>query len=113
MSPVRLLLQGRQPITALDIDYRDFLLDREAARCTPKIMTHYTHAAGNFVAWLEAQAINGLLEITGHHTRAYFVDLQRRGLKETTQHAHGRGIKTCLNWLVNEGELEVSPCPRS
>jgi len=50
MSPVRLLLQGRQPITALDIDYRDFLLDREAARCTPKIMTHYRYTVGGFVA---------------------------------------------------------------
>ncbi len=50
MSPVGLLLQGRQPVTALDIEYRGFLLDREAARCTPKIMTHYRYTLGGFVA---------------------------------------------------------------
>lgn len=50
MSPVRLLLQGRQPVTALDIDYRGFLLDREAAPCAPKIMPHYRYTVGGFVA---------------------------------------------------------------
>lgn len=35
--------------------------------------------------------------------------MQRRGLKDTTQHAHARGIKTWLNWLVHEGALDVSP----
>ncbi len=39
----------------------------------------------------------------------YLVSLQRRNLKDTTQHAHARGIKTWLNWLVDEGDLDVSP----
>jgi site-specific recombinase XerD len=109
MSTVRLLLHEQQPLTALDIHYRGFLLDREAARCTPKTMTHYKYTVGNFVSWLQKQGIKSPEEITAHHIRAYLVGLQRQGLKDTTQHAHARGIKTWLNWLVDEEVLEVSP----
>jgi len=50
--------------------------------------------------------------ITAHLIRAYLVSLQRRGLKDTTQHIHARGIRAWLNWLVLEGELEASPMRR-
>jgi len=48
-------------------------------------------------------------EITAHHIRAYSLSLQRRDLKDTTQHAHARGIQAWLNWLVREGDLDESP----
>ncbi|NIN66189.1 MAG: tyrosine-type recombinase/integrase [Anaerolineae bacterium] len=64
---------------------------------------------GIFVAWLQDKGINSPSDITAHQTRAYLVGLQRRGLKDATQHAHARGIKTWLRWLVNEGELAGSP----
>lgn len=41
--------------------------------------------------------------------RAYLISLQERGLKDTTQHAHARGIKTWLTWLVEEGHMDESP----
>lgn len=52
-------------------------------------MTHYMHTLGTFVGWLEQQGINSSEEISAHHIKAYLVELQRRGLKDTTQHALG------------------------
>jgi len=112
MSPLRLTLQESQPLTPLDLHYEAFLLDREAARCTPKTLTHYAYTVGSFVGWLPQHDINCPSGITAHHIRAYLVDLQRRGLRDTTQHAHARGIKTWLRWLVDEGELEDTPMRR-
>jgi len=112
MSPLRLTLHESQPLTPLDLHYEAFLLDREAARCTPKSLTHYTYTLGSFVGWLQQHDIYRPSDTTAHHIRAYLVDLQRRGLKGTTQHAHARGIKTWLRWLVDEGELGDSPMLR-
>ncbi|NLS76957.1 MAG: site-specific integrase [Chloroflexi bacterium] len=86
-----------------------FLLDREASRCTPKTLEHYQYTVGTFVGWLTQQGIPDVAQITPHLLRAYLVGLQRRGLKDTTQHAHARGIKAWLNWLVEEGDLAQSP----
>ena len=112
MSPLRLTLHDSEPFAPLDLHCEAFLLDRDAARCMPKTMTHYTYTLGIFVGWLQQQAVNSPQELTAHHIRAYLVELQRRGLKDTTQHAHARGIKTWLRWLVDEGELEDSPMRR-
>jgi len=51
-------------------------------------------------------------EITPGHIRAYLVGLQHRGLKDTTQHAHARGIKTWLRWLEAEGDIPDNPMRR-
>jgi site-specific recombinase XerD len=112
MSLVRLTLHESQSLTPLDLHYESFLLDRQAQRCTPKTLTHYTYTLGTFVGSLQQHGISVPTEITSHHIRAYLVELQRRGLKDTTQHAHARGIKTWLRWLVNEGELHESPMVR-
>jgi site-specific recombinase XerD len=86
-----------------------FLLDRQAARCPPKTLEHYEYTCGGFVKWLGVQGILDVGQITAHHIRAYLVSLQQRGLKDTTQYAHARGIKAWLNWLVREGDLDESP----
>lgn len=100
---------GRSPLRAsLDA----FVLSREAMRCTPKTLEHYRYTAGGFVAYLESQGLRDVGAITPGHIRAYLVGLQRRGAKDTTQHAHARGIKTWLRWLVAEGDLAESPMER-
>lgn len=50
--------------------------------------------------------------IAADHIRRFLVGLQDRGLKDTTQHAHARGIKPWFRWLVREGDLEDSPLER-
>ena len=89
-----------------------YLLAQEAARCTEKTMEHYRYTLGSFITWLHAQDVAGVAGITAHHIRTYLVSLQKRGLKDTTQHAHARGIRAWCNWLLAEGDLERSPMQR-
>jgi integrase/recombinase XerC len=89
-----------------------FLLSRQAARCTPKTLEHYTYTCGNFASFLQERAVTTPEAITPNHIRQYLVALQRQGLKDTTQHAHARGIKTWLRWLVREGDLAENPMLR-
>ena len=95
--------------TPLAAAYMSFLLAKEAQRCTEKTLEHYQYTVGGFVAWLGAQAVPSVTAITPTHIRTYIVALQRRGVKDTTQHAHARGIKCWLRWLVREGDLDHSP----
>ena len=112
MGLVRLTLQEPQRLTPLYVNHEAFLLDREAARCTPKTLSHYKYTLSSFLSWLRERGLQSPQEITPRHIREYLVGLQHRGLKDTTQHAHARGIKTWLRWLVDEGELEDSPMRR-
>ena len=98
--------------TGLDFALEGFMLSREAMRCTPKTLEHYQYTLGSFTKYLADQGVDDVAEITAHLIRAYLVGLQRRGLKDTTQHIHARGIRAWLNWLVLEGELETSPMKR-
>ena len=50
--------------------------------------------------------------IAPYHVRTHLVALQRRGLKDTTQHAHARGLRAWCNRLAAEGDLEHSPMQR-
>lgn len=107
----------RPPVvrTGLDFSLEGFMLSREAMRCTPKTLEHYEYTLGGFTKDLAQQGVRDVRDvrdITAHHIRAYLVGLQRRGLKDTTQHIHARGIRAWLNWLVVEGELQISPTRR-
>jgi len=78
VSPLRLTLHDSEPFAALDLHCEAFLLDRDAARCMPKTMTHFTYTLGTFVGWLQQQAVNSPEEITAHHINAYLVQPQHR-----------------------------------
>ena len=86
----------------------EFMLSRQASRCRPRTLEHYVYTVGSFVDWLEQGGVDCVNEIDPHRIRAYLIALQARGLKDTTQHAHARGIKAWLNWLVAEGDLQTS-----
>jgi integrase/recombinase XerC len=86
-----------------------FLLDREAARCSKRTLEFYEYVLASFSTYLETEGIGMVQDITAHDIRSYLVGLQRRGLKDTTQHGHARGIKAWFNWLLKEEVLEVSP----
>jgi len=89
--------------------YEGFLLDRRARRCTDKTMQHYEYTTGGFVAWLADHSVTDVASITSTHIRTYLVSFQDRGLKDTTVHAHARGIKAFCSWLVAEEYLAQSP----
>ena len=111
MTTERLMLQVLHS-SSLRTSLAAFLLDKEASRCTPKTLEHYEYTLGGFISWLGDRGVDDVGRITPHDIRGFLVSLQRRGLKDTTQHAHARGIKAWLNWLVREGDLETSPMSR-
>lgn len=96
----------------LDVSLESFMLEQQAARHSPKTIEHYRYTAGSFVAWLKERGVRDIGHITPDHIRAYSVSLIERGVKDTTQHAHMRGIKSWLKWLVEQGDLEASPMAR-
>jgi integrase/recombinase XerC len=81
-------------------------------RCTRKTLIHYRYTCGNFARYLAEHGVDSPAAITPLLVRAYLVDIQKRGLKDTTQHAHARGIKTWLRWLELEGDLAQNPMAR-
>ena len=101
---LRLITHGK-----LDLAVQHFLLAKEAERCTAKTLTHYRYGLSGFLFFLQQQHVSEVTAITPAHIRGYLLSLQRRGLKDTTQHAQARAIKAWLNWLVAEGELSQSP----
>lgn len=105
----RLTLHKSRKYSPLQAAFDGFMLSKEAQRCTPRTLDHYVYTVGSFVAYLKAQNVTALEQITPRHVRLYLVSLQERNLKDTTQHAHARGIKTWLFWLVTEGDLDESP----
>jgi integrase/recombinase XerD len=96
----------------LDILVQAFLLAKQAQRCTAKTQEHYSYTLGAFTVFLKSQGVQDIKHVTPTHIRSYLVSLQRRGLKDTTQHAHARGVKAWLNWLAAEGDLDESPMKR-
>ena len=107
-----LTLRTQSVVSGLDMSLDAFLLSREAMRCTLKTLEHYSYPLGSFLAYLQEQGVEDAGCITPQHVRAYLVSLQRRGLKDTTQHAHARGIRTRLRWLEKEGDTDRNPMQR-
>jgi len=108
----RLTLRPQQKQTSLQSALEAFLLSREAMRCSAKTLVHYRYTCGGFVAYLTEHGIDTPDAIAPGHVRGYLVSLQRRGLKDTTQHAHARGIRTWLRWLEAEGDIAENPMRR-
>ena len=108
----RLMLLRPATQNTLQAALDTFLLSRQAARCTSKTLEHYAYTCGSFARFLREHGVTAPEAITPNHIRKYLVTLQLLGLKDTTQHAHARGIRTWLRWLVREGELRDNPMLR-
>lgn len=108
----RIMLQTEPARDRLAAAYEAFMLSREAMLCTPSTLAFYRHILRPFVLELQAQDVHAPDGITAHHIRAHLVGLQRRGLLDTTQHAHARAIKTWCRWMWNEGDIPDNPMRR-
>jgi site-specific recombinase XerD len=98
--------------TALSGAYDGFMIDREAMRCTAKTLAFYKYALGDFLTYLRSQSIVAPGSMTAGHIRAFFVDLDRHGYKDTTVHVHARAVKTFCRWTTAEGLVPAHPMAR-
>lgn len=85
--------------------FLDFQTSREVKNCSPKTLTYYDDTAGRFADCLEAEGVTDPAAITSRLVRQYLASVKARGLKDSSQHAHARGIRAWLNFLHAEGYL--------
>lgn len=83
--------------------FQDFLLSRQASRCTSATLAYYADTAGGFVRWAIAQGVEDPAAIMGQHVRAYIAEVAGRDVSDGTLHCHARATKTFLRFLVAEG----------
>lgn len=98
--------------TTIATAYDIFMLDCESRRFTDTTLLFYRSKLTAFVQWCKEQNLIFLADVTANHIRAYFVHLQKQGLKDWTQNAAGRAIKTFFYRSVEEGLLIESPAKK-
>jgi site-specific recombinase XerD len=108
MREGHLLLKNQRPNVTLATSpirqaFDDFLLSREAMRCTPATLEHYRYSAGAFITWLELQNVTHPEEVKPAHVREWLAGMPKA--KDTTLHAKARGVRTMLRFWYTEKYL--------
>jgi integrase/recombinase XerD len=81
--------------------FEDFLLSRQAMRCTPATLAFYRYTAGAFVTWLERQNVTYPEEVKSSRIREWLAGMPKA--RDTTVHAKARGVRTMLRfWLAEK-----------
>ncbi len=90
---------------ALQDAYTDFVLSRQAMRCTQNTLTFYGYTAGKFLTWLEGQNVTTPAEVDARHVRAFLAELIASGKSDWTVNDNARAIRTLLRFWHAEGYL--------
>lgn len=88
-----------------------YVLDARSRNYAQATIDNITVRVGRFVAWLTAQGVTMLTDVTTTHIRLYLLERQPH-VAETTLHTEARAIRAWLNWCVAERYLDVSPMPK-
>jgi integrase/recombinase XerD len=83
---------------ALRDAYADFVLSRQAMRCSPATLEFYRYTAGRFLSWLEERGTASPHEIQARHVREYLAQLTGNGRSDNTVHDNARAIKALLRF---------------
>jgi P4 family phage/plasmid primase-like protien len=83
--------------------YTDFVLSRQAMRCTRATLEFYRHTASKFLEWAETQGVSQPKQITAYLVRQYLANLADKGKADSTLHDHARAIRTLLRFWFSEG----------
>lgn len=86
--------------------YHDFVLSRQASRCSPATLEFYKYTAGKFVAWLQDQGISLLQDVTARSVREYLALKISQEKSDNTVHDIARAIKTLLRFWHSEGYID-------
>lgn len=90
---------------ALNDAFTDFVLSRQAMRCSPATMQFYRFTAGKFVSSLDQKGIVSPKEIQARHVREHLAELASAGKSDNTIHDHARAIKTLLGFWHTENYI--------
>ncbi|MCX6059205.1 MAG: tyrosine-type recombinase/integrase [Chloroflexi bacterium] len=87
--------------------YYDFILSRQASRCSPATLEFYKYTSGKFISWLENQGINSPLHVSVRHVREYIALQISHEKSDNTVHDIARDIKTLLRFWHNEKYIDT------
>ena len=90
---------------ALTDAYTDFILSRQAMRCTPATLDFYKYTAGVFLKWVEGQSVTSPEQIDARLVRQYLAELVGLGKADKTVHACARAIRSLLRFWYAEHYL--------
>jgi len=83
--------------------YDAFLIAQEAARHSPLTLKWYTQRLGRFLEFLVEGGTTAPEDITAPECRAFFVELGRCKLKDTTVQGYAQAVKPSCRFLEREG----------
>lgn len=86
-----------------------FVLDNRAKRLAPKTMEFYRCQLTQFAVWCGQNGAFTLDRVGPQPIRHYLVNLEERGLRDTSIHAAARAIRAFLNFCVREEYIAHSP----
>ena len=86
--------------------FDDFILSRQATRCSPATIAFYQYTARTFIVWIERKyEISEPNQITSHLVRAFLADLGTRSTSDWTINDNARAIRTLLRFWCEEGVI--------
>lgn len=91
-------------ISPLARDLQAFLIDRQAAGCSPRTVGGYGDELSRLTTWLEAHGVTDVANITPNHLRQFLLDLTNQGHNAGGVHRAYRATKTFLRWWERETE---------
>lgn len=92
---------------ALHDAFTDFMLSRQAMRCTPATMEFYKFTAGRFIGWLADNGVTSPQDVTARYIREYLAMLAGDGKSDNTLNANARAIRTLVKFWHAENYLPV------
>jgi integrase/recombinase XerD len=111
------ILRGKWTFTSRAINdaYTDFILSRQAIRCSPATLQFYAYTAGRFLSWLEGQSVITPAQVEARHVRAYLAELISTGKSDWTVNDNARAVRTLLRFWYAEKYIPepiVFPMPK-
>jgi integrase/recombinase XerD len=104
MQTKALFTKGKINSPALQNAFENFILSRQAMRCSPATIGFYRHTAETFVFWAEQS--NGISEpsqVNSNLVRKFLADLDKKSASDWTMNDYARAIRTLLRFWHSEG----------
>ncbi len=93
----------------------EFLLSRQAMRCSSQTLRTYQSILGRFTQWLEKEGVQTANQITSRYVRRFMSQISGT---QWTLNGYGRAIRTFINflnqedWVDHKIHIKVPPPPR-